>query len=137
MTNIDNCKPPVEVCAAVIQHQSKILLTLRPENKKLGGYWEFPGGKIEAGETPKVALRREIREELDIEIEVGSLLESVFHSYEWGNVLILAYTCTWNSGEIKHLEVADHRWVAPENLLDYDILSADLPIIKKLQEKTP
>lgn len=132
MSNIDNRKPPIKVCAAVIQHQNKILLTLRPEDKKLGGYWEFPGGKVEAGETPQSALLREIREELDIEIVVGSLLETVSHSYEWGNVLILAYTCTWISGEIKHLEVADHRWVAPANLLNYDILTADQPIIKKL-----
>ena len=123
---------PVEVCAAVIVHQNKILLTLRPEDKRLGGYWEFPGGKIEAGESPQFALERELREELDIEIAVGALLETVHHCYEWGNVVILAYLCTWKSGEIKHLEVADHRWVAPENLLDYDILEADQPIIKKL-----
>ena len=132
MVNNDNQKPPVEVCAAVIRHQNKILLTLRPEDKRLGGYWEFPGGKIEAGESPQFALKRELREELDIEIVVGPLLETVHHRYEWGNVLILAYLCTWKSGEIKHLEVADHCWVAPENLLDYDILVADQPIIKKL-----
>lgn len=137
MVTNDNQKPPIEVCAAVIQHQSKILITLRPEDKRLGGYWEFPGGKIEEGESPQFALKRELREELDIEIVVGSLLKTVHHSYEWGNVLILAYLCTWKSGEIKHLEVADHCWVAPENLLDYDILEADQPIIKKLQEKRP
>jgi 8-oxo-dGTP diphosphatase len=132
MINHDSQKPPIEVCAAIIQHQDKVLLTLRPEDKRLGGYWEFPGGKIEAGESPQFALVRELREELDIEIEVGSLLETVSHCYEWGNVLILAYSCTWISGEIKHLEVADHRWVAAENLRDYDILEADQPIIKKL-----
>lgn len=132
MVNNNSKKSPIEVCAAVIQHHSKILITLRPEDKRLGGYWEFPGGKIEAGESPQVALERELREELDIEIVVGSLLETVHHSYEWGNVIILAYLCSWKSGEIKHLEVADHCWVAPENLLDYDILAADQPIIKKL-----
>ena len=135
MTDNADQTAPVEVCAAVIMHQNKILLTLRPEDKRLGGYWEFPGGKIEAGESPQFALERELREELDIEIAVGSLLETVDHCYEWGNVLILAYLCTWKSGEIKHLEVADHRWVAPENLLDYDILEADQPIIKILQDK--
>jgi len=118
-------KTPVEVCAAVIQHQDKILLTLRPEDKRLGGFWEFPGGKIEAGESPQFALIRELREELDIEVEVGSLLETVSHCYEWGQVLILAYSCTWISGEIKHLEVTDHRWVATENLRDYNILEAE------------
>lgn len=137
MDNNSKSKIPIEVCAAVIQHQNKILITLRPENKQLGGYWEFPGGKIEAGESPQVALKRELREELDIEVAVGSLLETVKHRYAWGQVLILAYSCEWKSGIIKHLDVADHRWVAPENLLDYDILSADLPIINKLQERTP
>ncbi len=134
MGNNDQQKPPIEVCAAVIQHQNKILITLRPEDKKLGGYWEFPGGKIEIGESPQCALERELREELDIKIEVGALIETVHHCYEWGKVVILAYACTWKSGEIKHLEVADHRWVAAENLLDYDILAADQPIIEKLIE---
>ncbi|WP_321392659.1 (deoxy)nucleoside triphosphate pyrophosphohydrolase [uncultured Desulfuromusa sp.] len=135
MLNDSNQKQPVHVCAAVVFHQQKILLTLRPEDKKLGGYWEFPGGKIEKGESPQLALQRELREELDIEVGVGALLETVHHSYEWGDVKILAYTCTWKSGTIKHLEVADHSWVAPENLLDYDILTADRPIIRKLQEQ--
>lgn len=135
MIKNDTSKTPVEVCAAVIQQQGKVLLTLRPKDKRLGGFWEFPGGKIEAGESPQVALARELREELDIEIEVGALLETVSHCYEWGQVLILAYSCTWISGAIKHLEVADHRWVDTAELCDYDILEADQPIIKKLQEE--
>ncbi len=132
MGNDDHQKTPIEVCAAVIQHQNKILITLRPEDKRLGGYWEFPGGKIETGESPQTALIRELREELDIKIEVGALIETVHHRYEWGKVIILAYACSWKSGAIKHLEVSDHRWVAAKNLLDYDILAADQPIIKKL-----
>ncbi|MFK5927562.1 MAG: (deoxy)nucleoside triphosphate pyrophosphohydrolase [Desulfuromusa sp.] len=135
MTDNDNLNPAVEVSAAIILHRDKVLLTLRPKDKRLGGFWEFPGGKIEEGETPQFALKRELREELDIEIVVGSLLETVYHSYKWGNVRLLAYMCTWQSGKIKHLEVADHRWVAPANLLDYDILVADQPIIKKLQKQ--
>ncbi len=132
MTDRQNQQAPIKVCAAVIYHQGKILITLRPQDKRLGGYWEFPGGKIEAGESPEAALQRELREELDIKIEVGALIETVHHCYEWGKVVILAYACTWKSGTIKHLEVSDHRWVAAKNLLDYDILAADQPIIKKL-----
>jgi 8-oxo-dGTP diphosphatase len=134
MTNKTDPSPPIDVCAAVVVHQDKILITLRPEGKRLGGYWEFPGGKIEMGESPQVALMRELREELDIEIGVSSLLKTVDHCYEWGKVRILAYLCHWKSGKIKHLEVADHQWVTPENLLNYDILAADQPIIKKLQQ---
>ncbi len=127
---------PVKVSAAVIEHQNKVLITLRPSDKKLGGFWEFPGGKIEEGETPQSALEREIVEELGIKINVGALLETVHHQYDWGNVTIFAYLCRWESGTIKHLEVADHRWVAVENLGDYDILAADQPIVKKLQKLT-
>ncbi len=135
MNELNETQPTIRVCAAVVLYQNKILITLRPQDKKLGGYWEFPGGKIEAGETPQVALKRELREELDIEVEVGELLETVHHSYDWGNVTILAYWCRWRSGKIRHLEVADHCWVAVGNLLDYDILAADQPIIRKIQEQ--
>ena len=137
MTKTDTPHPAIKVCAAVIYHQNKILITLRPEDKKLGGYWEFPGGKIENQETPEEALKRELQEELAIEVEVGELLETVHHRYDWGDVTLLAYWCRWKSGTIKHLEVSDHRWVAAGKLLDYDILVADQPIIKKIQEQLP
>ena len=135
MTQLNDSQSAMRVCAAVIYHQNKILITLRPQNKKLGGYWEFPGGKIENQETPEEALKRELQEELAIEVEVGELLETVHHRYDWGDVIILAYWCRWLSGEIKHLEVDDHCWVAADNLLGYDILAADQPIIQKIQEQ--
>ena len=124
---------PLAVCAAVIQHQGKILLTQRPADKPQGGFWEFPGGKIEAGESPHLSLHREIREELNIEISVGPVLETVYHHYDWGNVLIIAYCCRWESGDLRHIEVADHRWVTPDQLNDYKILPADLPLITRIR----
>ena len=135
MTKTKTSEDAIQVCAAVIHHQNKILITLRPEDKKLGGYWEFPGGKIETQESPEEVLKRELQEELDIEVDVGELLETIYHSYDWGNVVILAYWCHWINGDIKHLEVADHCWVAVEKLLEYDILAADQPIIQKIQEQ--
>ena len=124
---------PLAVCAAVIIHQGKILLTQRPAEKPHGGFWEFPGGKIDPGESPHQSLRREIREELNIEISVGPVLQTVYYHYDWGNVLILAYHCHWQSGQIEHLEVADHRWLTAEQLSDFNILPADLPIIARIQ----
>ncbi len=135
MSQSNNLQPAIKVCAAVLYHHGKILITLRPKDKKLGGYWEFPGGKIEKQESPEAALKRELQEELSIEVDVGELLETVHHRYSWGNVIILAYRCHWLSGEIQHLDVADHRWVAAGDLLDYDILAADQPIIRKIQEQ--
>ncbi len=130
-TNTENT--PVAVCAAVIIDQGKVLITLRPEGKRFGGFWEFPGGKIEQGESHEQALRRELKEELDIDIDVGSIFKTVHHHYDWGNVLILAYLCRWVGGEICHLEVADHCWVTADQFSDYNILPADKPILEKLE----
>lgn len=135
MLNEQVDRTPLAVCAAVIEHQGKYLLTERPANKQQGGYWEFPGGKIDPGESPHQALKRELREELDISIEIGPLLETVHYHYAWGSVLIIAYLCQHCSGEIKHLEVADHAWVAPEQFDRYPILPADQPILAKLQQQ--
>lgn len=132
MSTTNRTQLPVAVCAAVIEHQGKILITERPSNKQQGGFWEFPGGKIEPGESPHQSLKREIREELDIQIGIGPLLETVYHHYAWGSVLIIAYLCSWQEGEIKHLEVANHAWVDANELNGYRILPADQPILNKL-----
>jgi len=132
MNQTSTAQLPVAVCAAVIEHQGKILLTRRPAGKKMGGFWEFPGGKIDPGESPHAALIREIREELDIRISVGPILETVYHQYHWGTVLILAYRCYWLDGTIRHLEVADHRWLVAKEFSAYPILPADQPILDRL-----
>lgn len=126
---------PCAVCAALLMSQDRVLITLRPAEKRLGGYWEFPGGKIDDGESPIAALKRELREELAIEIAVGPLYQSVLYRYDWGSALILAYPCQYLHGTIRHLDVADHRWVEPQELSSYKLLPADLPIIDKLQRE--
>lgn len=128
-------KPPLAVCAAVIEEEGKILLTERPADKQQGGFWEFPGGKIEPGESPQQALKRELREELGIEINVGPVLETVYHHYDWGSVLIIAFRCQRLSGEISHLEVSDHAWIEPKQFSTYPILPADRPILDKLRDE--
>ncbi len=124
---------PLAVVAAVIVKNGKILITQRPKGKKQENFWEFPGGKIEPGEAPHTALLRELSEELDIIISVGPLVAKVLHNYDWGQVEIQAYLCEWIGGQIKHLEVQDHHWVAPADLRSHNILPADAPIIEKLQ----
>ena len=125
---------PLAVCAAVVCQADKILITKRPADKPHGGLWEFPGGKLDPGESPHHSLRRELREELAIRIEVGPILETVYHHYDWGAVLILAYLCRWRSGDLHHLEVADHRWLHPAELCQYPLLPADQPLRLTLEE---
>ena len=124
---------PTIVTAAIIQKGEQILITQRPATSRHGGMWEFPGGKLEPGEAPIAGLRREIREELALEIQVGPIFEVIYHCYDWGAVLILAYLARAAGETVRHLEVADHRWITPGDLHKYPILPADRPIIARLQ----
>ena len=123
---------PLLVTAAIIFDGDRVLITRRPDDKRHPGLWEFPGGKIDHGESPDVALCREIREELDAEITVGEIFEVIFFRYDWGPVLILAYRCQLLTETIHDIGVAEHRWVHPEDLADFSILPADQPIINRL-----
>lgn len=87
---------------------------------------------MEANESPEQALRRELHEELAIEIEVDSIFDVIYHRYDWGPVMILAYRCHWLSGDLKHLEVADHRWVTAAEMSRISMLPADDPLCKRL-----
>lgn len=124
---------PLLVTAAILKKDDQILLTRRPEGTRHAGLWEFPGGKLDAGESPQEGLQRELREELGIEVRVGEVFDVVYYRYDWGAVLLLAYHCQQLSGEIRNLEVAEHRWVAPADLGTYPILPADMPLIQRLQ----
>jgi 8-oxo-dGTP diphosphatase len=123
---------PLLVTAAIILEQGRVLLTQRPDDGRHAGFWEFPGGKIDPGESPEQALAREIEEELGVSVTVGRIYEVVYFRYKWGPVLILAYLCRITCGVIRNLEVAAHRWVEPAELSTFRILPADLPILKRL-----
>jgi 8-oxo-dGTP diphosphatase len=122
----------IPVAAAVIYKEEYVLIARRAPNKSQGGFWEFPGGKIERGETPEAGLRREIREELAIDISVDHfLMETVFH-YEEVSIVLKAYRCSYLTGEIK---LHDHdltQWVRLDQLLDYQFAPADRPFIPYL-----
>lgn len=123
------------VAAAVVREGpgSPVLLTRRPENTHLAGYWELPGGKVEEGEDPEMAVVRECLEEIGIEVEVQDILEVVWHRYPERDVLLLFYDCRSRGGEIRHLGVADHAWVPPSELEAYPLPPPDARLVGKLR----
>ena len=123
---------PLIVTAAILEERGKILITRRPDHCRHAGLWEFPGGKLEAGESPSEALARELREELDLPVSVGEIFDVVYHRYDWGPLLLLAYRCRPEHLRIRNLQVAEHRWVTPQQLTDFPFLPADLPLLVKL-----
>lgn len=126
--------PPLIVTAAIIQRDNQILITLRPPGSRHAGLWEFPGGKLDDGESPQQGLARELREELDLPVAVGELFDAVYYEYDWGPVLILAYWARPLATTIRNLAVADHCWVSPEQLDSYPLLPADAPLVARLKQ---
>ena len=128
---------PVEVAAAVIERpDGSFLLAQRPAGKVYAGWWEFPGGKLEAGETPEAALIREMDEELGITITHSCLAPFVFasHTYETFHLMMPLYLCRRWSGVVVAKEHEALAWVKPNALSDYDMPPADAPLIAYLRD---
>jgi len=123
------------VTAALIVDEDKILITQRKKGKKGGLLWEFPGGKLEEGESPEECIVREIKEELNIDIEVIDIFDVVFHRYTEFNLLMLVYRCSFKGGEITAKEVEDFRWVSAFELKEYNFLEADIGVVEKIIAK--
>ena len=123
-----------DVTAAILVNGGKIFIARRGPSEKHAGGWEFPGGKVEIGETPEGCLARELYEEFGIETEVQEFIHSIVHNYPQGSIRLLAYRVNILEGDIQ-LRVHDrYEWVNPHELLDYDLLPADVPIAVYLQE---
>ena len=114
---------------------SKILLTRRLKGVHLEGAWEFPGGKVEAMESPTDALRRELREELGIEVEVGDIYAVGHHLYESREVILLVYEAVITDGEPQMLGVSHFEWLDREAVVRLELPPADLPVIERLRRE--
>jgi 8-oxo-dGTP diphosphatase len=125
-------RPCIDVSAALIFEQGRILITRRRTGSHLGGLWEFPGGKREANETFEQCLIREIREELDIEIAVGNLFEEITHAYPEKTVHLKFFVCRKLSGQLKARDCAAFKWVGKNKLTDYKFPAADAQLLEKL-----
>ena len=124
----------INVVAAVIKdEEGKILITQRNLQKSQGGLWEFPGGKIEPNETKENAIVREIKEELDIDIQVERYLSEKVFNYPEKDINLIALECKKLNGDIKLLEHEDYRWVANLELENFDFAPADIFIVEKLR----
>ncbi|TYS61978.1 (deoxy)nucleoside triphosphate pyrophosphohydrolase [Bacillus infantis] len=125
-------KKNIHVVGAVIFKDGKILCAQRGTEKSLPLLWEFPGGKIEEGEKPEVALKREIKEEMRCTIEIGEQIEHTVYEYDFGIVHLTTYYCKLVEGEPVLTEHAAIKWLAPEELPALEWAPADIPAIEKI-----
>ncbi len=119
------------VAVALVDTDGRVLLAQRPEGKSMAGLWEFPGGKVQGGETPEVALIRELHEELGIDAKESCLAPLTFasHTYETFHLLMPLYVCRRWEGHVRGVEGQQLAWVRPTRLGDYPMPPADKPLI--------
>jgi 8-oxo-dGTP diphosphatase len=134
MTIIDSDFRRITVTAAVLEKDGRILIARRKRGDRLADKWEFPGGKLEEDETPEVCLRRELQEELGIDVVVGGFVGRSSHRYPHGEIELLAYRVTHLAGDFQLHDHEEIRWVLPTNLPSHDFSAADIPIVKLLLE---
>jgi len=116
---------PVVVTAAIIVRDGKVLIARRPTGGRHPGEWEFPGGKLETGETPRECLAREMFEEMGIEVSVGEKLASTRYAYADLELELIAFKCVIDEGEIQDYCCSAHEWVEPSKLEKYRLLPPD------------
>lgn len=126
------------VAGLLTDREGRVLITQRRADQSLPLQWEFPGGKVEPGESPVDGLRRELREELGAETIIGRIWDVLFHPYAEFDLVMLVYHCELGPGQKANcLEVKDLAWCLPDDLTRYDILPADRPLIGRLKDEGP
>ena len=141
-TNLAHTNMLLVSAVALIDRDGRVLLAQRPKGKPMAGLWEFPGGKIEPGETPETALIRELDEELGINTAASCLAPLSFASHSYGasdnqaafHLLMMLYVCRRWQGSPKPIEGGALKWVRPQQLRDYPMPDADIPLIASLQD---
>ncbi|MAB14996.1 8-oxo-dGTP diphosphatase MutT [Parvibaculum sp.] len=125
----------VAACA-LVDADGRVLMAKRPEGKPMAGLWEFPGGKVEAGETPEASLIRELQEELGIDVTEACLAPLSFasHAYETFHLLMPLYVCRRWEGRVQPLEGQELNWVRPNRMRDYPMPPADEPLVAALRD---
>ncbi len=125
-------KKQIDVVGAVIVRAGKILCAQRGPHGSLGGLWEFPGGKIERGESARAALEREIVEELKCRVSVADVVATTTHEYEFGIVTLTTFYCELVSGVPELTEHSEVRWLSPHELMDLAWAPADIPAVERI-----
>lgn len=124
----------IEVVAAIIVEENKVLATQRGYGEFQGG-WEFPGGKVELGETLESALKREIKEELDVGIEIDTYIDTVEYDYPYFHLTMHCYKCRMLNGLLKLKEHEAAKWVSQNELKEVDWLAADRIVVERMGER--
>ncbi len=123
------------VCGVIEDGDGRFLACLRPVGKHLGGLWEFPGGKVDPGESPESALVRELREELAVDVEVGHPLAPVIWHYEERTIRLLPFRCVIVSGELQAMEHEQLYWCLPGDFHDLRWADADVPVLREIEAR--
>ena len=126
-------KKQIRVVGAVILRDGRVLCAQRGHAGSLPGMWEFPGGKVEAGETPRDALERELDEELRVSVRVGDVVTTTAHEYDFGVVTLTTFYCELLDGEPELTEHAAVTWLPPVELATLEWAPADIPAVHKIQ----
>ncbi len=127
--------PVIRIAAGVIRRNGHVLITRRKPEGLLGGLWEFPGGKIHEGETAETACRREIKEEVGLNIAVDAHLTQVRHAYTHFKIVLEVFLCDHVDGNVRLNGPVDHRWIKIEDIDQYPVPKANLKFIPKLKNR--